>query len=314
MTRNAAVSIAGGGDFGVGPIAYLARLVADLRARGVSWDEVATQVVALFAGTSVGAILAAGLAIGMDPVELLGVFLHEVNGIFGERTTGGRLGLDPKYNDAYVNEALPRIFGQRTFAQTRTPLIVLAWDASRKDLRVFGPQDKDVPVWWAVRASMAAPTYFPPWGEYYAGQTVPSSGIRSLYDGGLGENDPTVDAIATMYDQALIPQGRRFRALELVTSGKTAPVPVPVPDANDITVAKGVVLPAITTGNSSRAYERARAWAYSLGDTLMRDVFRARPDLPDWEMDDLDRIPQIRAAWEAQYDRDKEALLDWLTC
>ena len=314
MKRNVIVSIAGGGDYGVGPIAYLAKLEDDLKAKGDewSWYSLIREEIALFAGTSVGAILAAGLSVGKEPRELLEEFLEEVKGIFGERTAGGLLGLDPKWNDTYVNEALPRILGSKVTFKDANPLVILAWDAAKKDLVVFGSNTPDVPIWWAVRASMAAPTYFAPWGTYYVGQTVPPAGIRSLYDGGLGENDPLVDGIASAYDQRLIQPGQRFRALELVTSGETPDVPAPVPGANDLTVAKDVVLPAITTGNSSRVYERACSWAASLGGEWGADVFRARPNIPDWDMDDLSRIPQIRKAWEDQYAADRDKLLSFL--
>jgi patatin-like phospholipase/acyl hydrolase len=125
------LSLDGGGYKGMFSAAILDRLEADLDIRLADQFD-------LIAGTSAGAIIALGLAAGLTPAELLGFYVDRGPAIFPDRRarTPGRL-VRSKYSPAPLTAALEEVFGDRTLAESRMPLLIPAYDLCNDDVHLF---------------------------------------------------------------------------------------------------------------------------------------------------------------------------------
>ena len=200
----------------LGPARYMAELEKILGLSNLA------HLFALVVGTSVGAIDMALLACGYSARDVLDLHRDHGSGIFGDKLWAYRiLKNGPKYSDAYVLKLLRAKFGDRTMSSTVTPLYITAYDARRRKLKVFGPKDALVPVWYAVRCSMAASSYFAPMGGYSVeGGVFRILSEKRYTDGGFAANDPLLCGIAAGFEDGLL-QADDLRLLELVTSGET---------------------------------------------------------------------------------------------
>lgn len=172
----------------------------------------------LLAGTSTGAIVACGLAIGLSPEQLAVLYREHRHAIFPG--IAGRLWSRaerllpqgpsaPKYDAAGLEAVLRRVFGATTLAQAKVPLLVTSYDTiSRAPVvfKSFKTEHAGLPMWEVCRASTAAPTYFPAHGMKVEGRD------RALIDGGVVANNPTACAIA----EALRKDARVDSAQDLV--------------------------------------------------------------------------------------------------
>ena len=303
-------SFAGGGAYGIGPCAWLVRLATALQNLGFPSLQ---GFFALFIGSSVGAIIAALLACGFSPGQALALFSQHLKGIFGTTRWQFRiLKKGAKYNDSYVTNLLQKTFGDRTMSQTDVPLFITAWDFRTKDLKVFGPTDTLVPIWYAVRCSMAATTFFAPMPGYRIvdGVFVIESSCR-YGDGGFGANDPALVG----FDAGLVGNlldMQDLRVLEIVTTGLN-PERKPVdPNAFILGALEDQVLPAITSGNSSMTNHHLVSWITSLGGSK-ESILRIRPPCLDNDMDNLKIVEPVRRLWESQFDADECAVVQFFT-
>ncbi len=152
---------------------------------------------ALYAGTSIGAMIAAAAASGRSLEELFERARHfrrrdlfRINhiGMLMERMLSRSI-----YLEAPLRALTEELVQPGTFADLATPLLVTAVDLERGTPLVFGtPGLTDVPVRDAVYASCALPGFFPP-GVV---------GDRTCIDGGTTDNLPI--AIAGLSVDALI--------------------------------------------------------------------------------------------------------------
>lgn len=156
----------------------------------------------LIAGTSSGALIACGLAIGLAPGQILELFRDHKHRIFpglAERlwSRAGRVFTQgpsaPRYNGNGLDEVLQEVFGNTKFGQLDDKIIVTSFDTiSRTPIifKSFDPRYADLPVWEICRATASVPTYFPAHGMVVNGKQ------RALIDGGVVANNPTTLAIA----------------------------------------------------------------------------------------------------------------------
>ncbi len=128
------------------------------------------------AGTSTGAILATGLALGMS-VDELTTFYRDTGPDMFERTRYLQR-LNSLYNNGPLERKLKEVFGEQTDlkpGRLKTLLLVVTrnvttdspWPVSNNpEARYNDVARRDcnlrVPLWQLVRASTAAPVYFPP--------------------------------------------------------------------------------------------------------------------------------------------------------
>ena len=150
----------------------------------------------LFAGTSSGAILAAGLAAGVPVASLVGFYRQHGPAVFRRRLRSWPSGLFASRHDARVLRAhLGEVLPDIGLAELPVPLLIPVADiaAGRPSvLRSAGLGTRALPASPhrlpdAVLASCAPPSWFDPW--------TPRRG-NPLADGGLWANNPALSAYA----------------------------------------------------------------------------------------------------------------------
>jgi len=288
---------AGGGFMGIGPCRY----VSDLEKATGKWIQ---GLFDFFAGTSVEAIDAGMYACGFHGQDTLDMHHEHGAAIFGKRNLRYRLTkCGPQYDSKVIDALLKEKCGDRTMAETVKPLYLTAWDMRRKQLKVFGPKDKDVPVWFAIRCSMAATTFF-------------STPDGRHGDGGFAANDPLLVGFAGVVMDDSVDVSHGIKMLNMVTSGLNPEGP---PVGNDwfiLTYLKQIVLKAITTGNSADVeFIRGaiNAFVKKMGggaDRLLN--FRVNPPCTDYQLDETQHAADVEAIWAECFKQDKDELLAYL--
>jgi patatin-like phospholipase/acyl hydrolase len=202
------LALSGGGYRGLFTAQFLARLEAEL-------GRPLHTVFDLMAGTSIGSILALGLARGLPAQELVEFFRREGEGIFPKATLWRRARqlFRSKYSAAALTGALETAFVRSSFATLNTQVIVPAVGLTDSGPVIFRSRNGALPasiesLHDAALASSAAPTYFPP-------HTI---GEQHYVDGGLIANSP--DALALIEATAVL--GWPLRTLHLLSVGTTA--------------------------------------------------------------------------------------------
>ncbi|NEO87346.1 MAG: patatin-like phospholipase family protein [Spirulina sp. SIO3F2] len=163
----------------------------------------------LIAGTSTGAILASGIAVGKGGEQLVQLYLKQGRRIFpytglGSYFSPKRLGLilqhglsAPKFSNHGLQQVLREQFGQRRLNELsdRGPkLLIPTYDTATRRPVIFKNWEQNAyaqtRLWEAVLCSASAPTFFPSYPLNIQGHT------HSLVDGGVGANNPASCAIA----------------------------------------------------------------------------------------------------------------------
>lgn len=165
----------------------------------------------LIGGTSTGAILAAGLAKGLSATELRDFYLQYGSNIFTKSFWPVRLW--HKYPSGPLEQHLKDVLGEATTLGSndlRTLILMVTknatlgndWFFTNNPKSKFFKNNTGLPLWHIVRASAAAPTYFPP-------QTIAvpdGSGRKQNYDfidGGVSSyNNPALQ----VFLEATVPQ------------------------------------------------------------------------------------------------------------
>lgn len=193
------LAIDGGGIKGILPAAFLATIEESSGKRVLDHFD-------LIAGTSTGGIIALGLGLGLPARAIVDFYLNEGPRIFDQElppassllsrirtaarwvTRTARHLVTSKYDAKELRSALEKVFGDRLLGDSRTRLVIPAFDRNRRELHVFKTAHHErFAVDWKERAvdvalgTAAAPTFLP-------GHSL-TSGI-SLVDGGVWANNP----------------------------------------------------------------------------------------------------------------------------
>lgn len=203
------LTIDGGGIRGVIPATVLTVLVEKLKRRKKKLPL--HRYFDMIAGTSTGAIIAAGLtcpkpgsksAPAADPQTLLDLYKTKGQlifdlGIFGKIGNEGYL--DERYDAAPLEEILKGMLGTTTeIKDALKPVIITAYDIENRRAMFLSNVDRKHErflFWQAVRGSSAAPTYFEPIRvDDLAGRTKEKTPTLALIDGGVFANDPGMAA------------------------------------------------------------------------------------------------------------------------
>ena len=181
------LSIDGGGIRGAIPAHILAWLEERIGPCSKAFD--------LIVGTSTGGILACGLAHttdGKTPTysakDLLGLYVDHGAEIFHREWYQELVLLKVKYGAAGIEGVLKKYYGDVKLSAALTSILVTAFDQVKWEPRFFKSRKaktdpaEDAPLWYAARATSAAPTYFP--------------NLDGLLDGGvLGATNPSMLAL-----------------------------------------------------------------------------------------------------------------------
>ncbi len=136
-----------------------------------------------YVGTSMGAVVATGLAAGLDPdaiAERLLAIGHRA--IFAVDRTALLKGVWARalLKPESLRRTLERLLPVATFSELKAPLSITATDIDSGEELTFGAGGEDVPLLDALCASCALPPFFPPF----------ALGGRRCADGGLREVVP----------------------------------------------------------------------------------------------------------------------------
>lgn len=190
------LTIDGGGVRGILPVVWLERLERHLGGPAHAHFD-------MYAGTSIGAILACAFSMGMTAAEVHQLWVKSAHVTFAKpvslkdhgRQLMSKAGLVAKYDSAGLESILRDIFGDLRLGELRTPTLALSYDMQAMQVHVFCSAREDhaqIPVWEVCRASTAAPLFFDPHM-----MVCDDSGTRHpMADGGLTANNPVVLAIS----------------------------------------------------------------------------------------------------------------------
>jgi hypothetical protein len=170
------LAIDGGGIRGVLALEVLQRIENLLKSKSGCGDFVLSDYFDYIAGTSTGGIIAAGLSIGMPVKDILGFYQDAGGQMFVKANLLRRLRY--KFEDEPLATQLKKVFKADTTLgseKLRTLLLLVMrnastdspWPISNNPYAKYNDGARPdcnlkFPLWQLVRASTAAPTYFPP--------------------------------------------------------------------------------------------------------------------------------------------------------
>jgi hypothetical protein len=170
------LAIDGGGIRGVLALQILAKIESLLREESSNSDYRLADYFDYVAGTSTGAIIAAGISLGMSVDEILDFYLKNGSDMFDKASIVRRL--QYKYESEPLAQQLKNAFGNSTILgseEVETLLLVVLrnattdspWPISNNPFAKYNDpthpaNNLKFPLWQLVRASTAAPTFFPP--------------------------------------------------------------------------------------------------------------------------------------------------------
>ena len=170
------LAIDGGGIRGVLALEVLQRIEDLLKAKSQRPDFRLAEYFDYIAGTSTGGIIAAGLSVGMSVKEILEFYQDAGAQMFVKTRLLQRLRY--KFEDEPLAQKLKEVFGVNTrlgSEKLRTLLLLVMrnattdspWPISNNPYAKYNESARPdcnlkFPLWQLVRASTAAPTYFPP--------------------------------------------------------------------------------------------------------------------------------------------------------
>jgi len=187
------LALDGGGIRGVIALEVLARIEEILREQSGRKNLVLSDYFDYMAGTSTGAIIASCLSMGKSVEEVTRFYCENGSAMFSRAGILKRFWY--KFGDDNLSNELKNIFGEETTLgsdKLQTLLMMVLrnattdspWPISNNPLAKYNdPAREDcnlnLPLWQLVRASTAAPTYFPP-------EVVTIGGQEFLFvDGGI---------------------------------------------------------------------------------------------------------------------------------
>jgi hypothetical protein len=212
------------------------------------------------AGTSTGAIIAAGLARGMSVAELIRFYRDAGPDMF-ERTRFLKR-LNSLYRNGPLEQKLKQVFGEATDLKPghlKTLLLVVTrnvttdspWPVSSNPEAKYNALSRDdcnlcIPLWKLVRASTAAPIFFPP----EVVELVPGDEKRTFVfvDGGVTPyNNPAFLLFRFATDPAYRltwPKGERNLLLISVGTGAAATFGATYDDPESNMLSTGLAIPS----------------------------------------------------------------------
>lgn len=174
------LSCDGGGILGLMSVEILARLESDLRTELGKPDLLLCDYFDFVCGTSTGAIVAACISAGMSTEQIRGFYVSSGKQMFDKASLLKRLHYS--YNKEPLAKKLQAAFSDAMGADTtlgspglRSLLMMVMrnattdspWPVSNNPFAMYNQRDRHdcnlaLPLWQLVRASTAAPTFFPP--------------------------------------------------------------------------------------------------------------------------------------------------------
>ena len=200
----------------------------------------------LIAGTSTGAIVAAGLAIGKTPEELKTIYQQRGREIFNASWLRKKVALS--YGAKYSNQGLIKVLREELVhnelgkeitlrqlseisGEERAELLILAYDTFYRNTTFFTSKAEsnrwfnDMKLWEICTSSASAPTFFPPYEFKWVDPNHPENGEWKFphVDGGVGANCPAMAALSHVIGQKKAPL-ENISILSIGTGRTTKPL------------------------------------------------------------------------------------------
>ena len=268
ITPKRILSLDGGGIRGALTLGYLKQIETILREKENDPGLLLCDYFDLIGGTSTGSIIAACLATGMGVDTVVQSYMNLGGKIFGKKRTWWNpletwKFLKAEYDYVALEQSLKDVFGTITLGSDniKTGLCIVAkradtnsvWPLINHPLGKFYDttigKNKDIPLWQAVRASSAAPTYFAP----------------QMIDVGNGQRAAFVDGGVSMANNPAL-------TLLMVATLKGFPFHWQM-EENKLTIVSvgtGYSVFKKQTGEIEEAW--MKTWAQSVPDMLMQDA------------------------------------------
>jgi uncharacterized protein len=170
------LALDGGGIRGIITLEILARIESLLREKSHRDDFGLADYFDFIAGTSTGAIIGTALALGMTVTDIRSFYLETGREMFEQASVLRRFRY--KYEDKKLSQKLHEVFGSdTTLGSDRLRTLVMLvmrnattdspWPVTNNPYAKFNQKDLpycnlNIPLWQLVRASTAAPCFFPP--------------------------------------------------------------------------------------------------------------------------------------------------------
>jgi len=171
------LALDGGGIRGIVTLEILARIESLLREKSGGRDDfVLADYFDFIAGTSTGAIIGTALSLGMSVTDIRNFYLDTGRQMFEQASVLRRFRY--KYEDTKLSQKLHEVFGaETTLGSDRLKTLIMAvmrnattdspWPVTNNPFATFNQRDipgcnLNIPLWQLVRASTAAPCFFPP--------------------------------------------------------------------------------------------------------------------------------------------------------
>ncbi|MCX5774628.1 MAG: patatin-like phospholipase family protein [Fusobacteria bacterium] len=180
MKKFKILSIDGGGSKGIIPVGMLEEFQENVDKRIYEYFD-------LIAGTSIGSIIAAGIAFDMPIKDIANLFYTRLSHVFERRLLDPQGLIKSRYYNQNLKEELVRLFGDRKMKDAKTILIINGTDITNMQPIEFSSRRKycEMLVSEVTYSSCLVPTFFDP-------NLVDN---RLVADGGLWANNPTLAAI-----------------------------------------------------------------------------------------------------------------------
>lgn len=271
------LALDGGGIRGALTLGFLERIELILRNRHQRADLKLCDYFDLIGGTSTGAIIASGLAIGMGAAEIKQMYLDLGSKVFGKKKWKK---WEAFFDAEPLKEELKSVFADRTLSDPsiKTGLCIIAkradtgstWPLINHPHGKYYPKNKSILLRDAVRASTAAPVYFVP----------------EKFDVGHGEIGAFVDGGVSMANNPAL-------QLFLVATLKGFPFRWPIGENRLLLVSVGTGVRRRRDNVDDVAEAKAWDWAREIPSMLMEDAdwqnqlllqYLSRTPTP-WEID-----------------------------
>lgn len=271
------LSLDGGGIRGALTLGYLKKIETILQEKNGK-DYLLSDHFDLIGGTSTGSIIAAGLATGLTVDKLVELYMDLGGKIFGKKRNWWNpletwKFLKSEYDYIILEKSLKDAFGDITLGSDRikTGLCIVAKRADTNSVwplinhpkgkfydTIIG-KNKNIPLWQAVRASSAAPTYFAP----------------QMIDVGDGQNAAFVDGGVSMANNPAL-------TLLMVATLKGFPFHWEMGEdkLTIVSVGTGYSVFKKQTGEIKEAW--MKTWAQNVPDMLMQDASWQNQILLQW--------------------------------
>lgn len=166
------LTLDGGGIRGALTIEVLAKIEKIVNKKG---HETLADYFDYIAGTSTGAILATGLSLGWSVDKLRAFYEAQGEEMFDRTFLLNKFHY--KYDDDHLRKTLQKEIGTQTLGSTKLKTLLMLvmrnastdspWPLSNNPYALFNDKklpdnNLNLPLWQLVRASTAAPTFFPP--------------------------------------------------------------------------------------------------------------------------------------------------------